>query len=369
MLSGCTVLNNISSVVSPAQTSTYTPSQSSKNYQQEVTRYTALQKANPNDLDILISLSRNHRYGGDGLAAQGVLESTAAQFSEHSDYQSELGKVLLATGDINGAQSSLRKATILDSENWDAYAALGVVYDLMRDFGKAKAAYEMALNACPDSISLRNNMAISAGMSGDPDKALTILRALAIEAPAEQTVAGNIAQFEHMQKDCVDCPSEKYQAITSSIYAPGIGSISDEMACMITVPIQQAEPQQDPIVQAIEDNNFIDAQIQFEFDSAVLTTNSLPILDSVARAIAGPDLVDYRFIIEGHTDARGTDQYNQTLSEQRAQAVKKYLVDSGEIDNRRLDVIGYGETHLIDTDNPEAEINRRVRITRLGKVN
>jgi len=367
LLSGCNVLDRLASFIPKPQTSIFTPAKGSEGYRKAVLRFSAMHDANPEDLSILLGLARNLRYSGEATEALIVLGESAEQFSEATDYQTELGKLMLVTGDTSGAQAALEKATSLDENNWSAFAALGVVYDLMRTFDKAKVAYEEAFKACPSSISLRNNMAISAGMSGDPDKALAILRALGKEVPSELTVAANIDQFELMKKECADCTSEEYQSITSSIYAPGVNSISNDSLCEQAVPVEK--PELDSIVEAIEEVNFVDIHIQFKFDSAVISIESMSMLDKVASAITSPGLDEYRFVLEGHTDSRGSYIYNQALSELRAQAVKHYLVEMKGIDETRLDTIGYSEKFLLDSENPEAGINRRVRITRLGKVN
>ena len=69
----------------------------------------------------------------------------------------------------------------------------------------------------------------------------------------------------------------------------------------------------------------------------------------------------YAVTIEGHADERGTVEYNVSLAEQRAQAVKAYLVSLG-VDAARLDTIAYGEQRPIDPEHNELAwaINRRV---------
>ncbi len=77
-----------------------------------------------------------------------------------------------------------------------------------------------------------------------------------------------------------------------------------------------------------------------------------------------------RVVISGHTDAKGSDQYNQTLSEKRAGAVKKWLIKNVGADSKIIETIGCGEskpvapnTHPDGTDNPEGRRkNRRVEI-------
>jgi len=72
---------------------------------------------------------------------------------------------------------------------------------------------------------------------------------------------------------------------------------------------------------------------------------------------------DLRAEIRGHADSTGTDAYNQTLSEKRAAAVMKYLVDHG-IDKARLTAIGFGESRPVaSNDTAEGQkLNRRVEI-------
>ncbi len=71
------------------------------------------------------------------------------------------------------------------------------------------------------------------------------------------------------------------------------------------------------------------------------------------------------FMIEGHTDAVGTDEYNLDLSRRRALAIKQALTQYYEIRPENLETIGYGEEHLkIQTEDPEEE-NRRISIRRI----
>ena len=70
--------------------------------------------------------------------------------------------------------------------------------------------------------------------------------------------------------------------------------------------------------------------------------------------------------VEGHTDSVGTAVYNQRLSEQRALAVKRYLLRHG-ISPGRIETVGWGYTRLYDAQHPEDEINRRVQFVNLGE--
>lgn len=102
--------------------------------------------------------------------------------------------------------------------------------------------------------------------------------------------------------------------------------------------------------------------IRFEFDSARLTREARAQLTPLAQAITSPDLASERFVVEGHTDAVGSDEYNQWLSEQRAEAVKEFLVGEYQVDPNRIVTIGKGEAQLLNPDDPDSGANRRVQI-------
>lgn len=106
--------------------------------------------------------------------------------------------------------------------------------------------------------------------------------------------------------------------------------------------------------------------ITFAFDSARIDPQSYPVLDEVAAALkAKPSLV---VEIGGHTDARGRAAYNQRLSQQRAQAVRDYLVSKG-IAPSRLTVKGYGAAFPIATNETEQgrAKNRRIEFKILSQ--
>jgi len=102
--------------------------------------------------------------------------------------------------------------------------------------------------------------------------------------------------------------------------------------------------------------------ITFAFDSSSLQPQFFPVLDNVANTLTQYN----QTVIEvaGHTDNVGTDAYNQTLSQQRANSVATYLTGKGVMQQRMI-VVGAGEAHPIasnDTDAGRAQ-NRRVEIT------
>jgi outer membrane protein OmpA-like peptidoglycan-associated protein len=108
------------------------------------------------------------------------------------------------------------------------------------------------------------------------------------------------------------------------------------------------------------------ALIHFDFDSAQIRPESHALLDEFGKALKG-GLADASFVIAGHTDSRGTNQYNMKLSEQRANAVKDYLVSNHSVDSKRLSVKAYGEGKPIASNDTQEDrqLNRRVEFIRV----
>ncbi|HEY9066692.1 MAG TPA: OmpA family protein [Burkholderiaceae bacterium] len=106
--------------------------------------------------------------------------------------------------------------------------------------------------------------------------------------------------------------------------------------------------------------NALSLPVRFEFDSARITPAARDQLDALAQGIkmlqAGRSVV-----IEGHTDASGSDAYNDALSSRRAAAVRQYLVDTHGIAPERLQAVGVGKQRPIEGRNPYAAENRRVQ--------
>jgi len=101
--------------------------------------------------------------------------------------------------------------------------------------------------------------------------------------------------------------------------------------------------------------------IQFEPNSTRVRPESGPVLGNLVAAMLSPELRTNRFVIEGHTDARGAPAVNQRLSQQRAEEVRMYLVALG-VNPGRLKAVGKGAAEPVNPLDPLAEENRRVRV-------
>jgi outer membrane protein OmpA-like peptidoglycan-associated protein len=104
--------------------------------------------------------------------------------------------------------------------------------------------------------------------------------------------------------------------------------------------------------------------IQFELNSARVRPESGPVLGNLVAAMTSADLKAHRFVIEGHTDARGNPATNQLLSQQRADEVRLYLVALG-VHPSRLRAVGKGSSELVNARDPLSADNRRVRVVTL----
>ena len=106
--------------------------------------------------------------------------------------------------------------------------------------------------------------------------------------------------------------------------------------------------------------------IRFAYDSAGILPESRPYLDSVGAMLRLPQAGGRQVAIVGHTDAAGSEQYNQALSERRAAAVKAYLAGELDIEAARLKIEGRGETDPLAGSDPYAAQNRRVEFRAQG---
>ena len=114
----------------------------------------------------------------------------------------------------------------------------------------------------------------------------------------------------------------------------------------------------------IADKPFILSGVEFDTAKATIRPESFPRLDTVVEFMAHKKTA--RVEISGHTDNVGNAKSNKTLSEQRAQACRNYIVSKG-IDKKRLDAVGFGDERPIapnDTDEGRQR-NRRIEAKEL----
>ncbi|MGY8677910.1 OmpA family protein [Bradyrhizobium sp. UFLA05-153] len=123
--------------------------------------------------------------------------------------------------------------------------------------------------------------------------------------------------------------------------------------------------EREEIATAAKDKPNIDLEITFDYNSANISAKSMPSVQALGRALTSPDIKGSTFVVAGHTDAAGGEGYNQDLSERRADAIKRYLVDKYSIPAADLVTVGYGKSKLKDPSQPMAEVNRRVQVVNM----
>ena len=115
----------------------------------------------------------------------------------------------------------------------------------------------------------------------------------------------------------------------------------------------------------VKEKPSIDLEIMFVYNSANIGPKNVGDVKELGKALVSKDLKDSVFLVAGHTDAKGTEEYNQRLSERRAEAIKRYLIDHYGLQSENLIAVGYGKTQLKNSSNPFAEENRRVQVVNM----
>jgi outer membrane protein OmpA-like peptidoglycan-associated protein len=106
----------------------------------------------------------------------------------------------------------------------------------------------------------------------------------------------------------------------------------------------------------------VNADIQFNPDTPVIRPESYRLLGRIADALYDPALMSSAFLIVGRTDANGKRDYNLTLSQRRAEAIRDALVATFKVSPKRLLAVGLGEEELADADHPKAAVNQQALI-------
>ena len=111
----------------------------------------------------------------------------------------------------------------------------------------------------------------------------------------------------------------------------------------------------------------IDLEIFFAYKSAEITPEAAATLAPLGQALSDPRLAADAFLIAGHTDAKGSAEYNLALSQKRAEAVRQHLITNFRLDGSKLVAKGMGSQRPKISDQPLAAANRRVQIVNLSR--
>lgn len=146
---------------------------------------------------------------------------------------------------------------------------------------------------------------------------------------------------------------------TASTYSPTVATASRELYGEEEDTLSEDSPKLDEAIQVQPE--LIYNIVYFDYDSDEVADGVREVLERHAEYLIAT--ADVRFVLEGHADNRGSSDYNVALSERRATAVMKILLEFGA-PSERIDVVGYGEDRpAIEGDDESAfSKNRRVEI-------
>jgi OOP family OmpA-OmpF porin len=145
-----------------------------------------------------------------------------------------------------------------------------------------------------------------------------------------------------------------------------------ETSAIDSAEVAAAEPVTETVLKETEtatlvkmpDDLGVNIRIEFAFDSAALEEAQKPKLSKLCNVMKTADIQLFRII--GHTDASGTDDYNERLSRLRAEEVQRFFVNDCGIDPARLEAVGLGERFLLENADPDSDENRRVEFQALS---
>jgi len=148
----------------------------------------------------------------------------------------------------------------------------------------------------------------------------------------------------------------------------GGGTVSDSVTVEVLIPGTAGGIREEDLARATLEERFkyYVQPVFFDFDSARLTDQAREVLDRNIRWLMQPENRSIEFIIEGHADERGSEEYNLALGDKRAQVVAEYLAGKG-ISRSRMLTVSLGEERPFDTRRSEAAFasNRRAHFVLL----
>ena len=205
-----------------------------------------------------------------------------------------LGRVREEQGRLDEAEALYRSAREVDSENPAPHAGLGDVHFAREDYAGAVSYYETFLGSLQSAMRLGGSSL--AGEEGRYREKLALARRRAGHPEPALTAA--------------------------------------EIARNLTIVVSSTGERRSGT--HYEDRTHIDVPIHFDTNSARISPRSTAQIRQIARALGSRALRRTRIRIDGHTDSRGTAAYNRTLSERRAESVKRALVEEHDISGARL---------------------------------
>ncbi|MGQ4659993.1 OmpA family protein [Lysobacter sp. F6437] len=314
--------------------------------------------------------TRNAPFGAIGL---GRFISPAWSVDGEVNYQNPQGD---ANQDLNwsqyGVSLDLRRHFIAEGRNWHPYALMGLGYQRSeeefdafpnpdspgeREDGNLAAKLGFGLQGDVGRVAIRTELAYRASFDDQSFRAPEedwfgdVLASVGVVVPLGPEQVAAPPPPPPVAPSCADLDDD----------GDGVNNCDDK--CPGSQAGQTIGPDGCPVPVSIDLKG-----VNFDFDKSTLRPDAVAILSEAVQILQRyPDL---KVEVAGHTDSKGTDAYNQALSERRATAVYDYLTSNGIDASRMVGPNGYGESRPIapntnpdGSDNPEGRAqNRRTEL-------
>ena len=271
---------------------------------------------------------QSRRTAGD---ADRLLSRAVRLCPRHAEALNDLGRARERQGRLDEAEALYRRALEADPENPAPHAGLGDVRFEQEDYDGAISHYETFLK----------HLRSAQRLGGARD------------------LAGDEGRYR-----------EKLSLARRRAASSGSALTAAEIARGLTTVVVSSTGARGGADTHYKDRAHIDVPIYFDSGSTRISRRSQAQLGQIARALRGRALRRIRIRIDGHTDSRGSAAYNQTLSERRAESVKRALVEEHRISRERLETAGFGESRPVKRNDTAAgrAANRRVTFVNLGAM-
>lgn len=218
-------------------------------------------------------------------------------------------------------------------KTFEAYYALGNTRLDQHQYDTARELYQQAASLTSDSRALAAayyKTGLACEGSSEVLEGIQWLVA-SLDRAADDTVARDL---KRMRLKAADVPQTKQQVERALATGKGLGTPK------------------------------VDLQVHFAFDRGDLTDKGQQQSDGLGKLLADNPYAGYKFVFVGHTDAKGTDDYNQRLSLERAESVKKYIIERYSVAASRITVEGHGKREPLypPTSEEDDRLNRRVEV-------
>lgn len=230
-------------------------------------------------------------------------------------------------------RAELLERSIALTKTFEAYYALGKTRFDLDQYERARESYEQAIPLTDDSEALGATyykIGLTCEKTGNLLEGIQWLNA-SLDRSGDRAVRG---ELKRMRLAAMNAPQSEQQIGRALVTGKSLGSAK------------------------------IDLQVNFAFNQSDLTVKGKSQSDGLGKLLADNPYQGYKFVFAGHTDEKGTDAYNNRLSLDRAESVKKYIIERYSVAASRIVVEGHGKREPLYPPGPEENdsLNRRVEV-------